>query len=130
MTRPALFTAALLASFAALAQKPDAGQPAGTLTKEEVQKVVNRHQNEVKSCFEQALRLKPNLEGKVAVMFNISAAGDVTEAMIDSDTLQDANTTACMLTVVRTWKFPEPKGGGPVTVTYPWVFKPTGPAKK
>ncbi len=31
-----------------------------------------------------------------------------------------------MLVHIRRWKFPEPQGGGIVTVTFPWIFKPAG----
>lgn len=104
-----------------------AAGPVGTLSKDEINKVLKRHGNEVRSCYEQALRLKPTLEGKIAVKFIIGATGDVLVTEIASDTLNDENLKACMLNVVRSWKFPEPKGGGNVSVTYPWVFKPSEP---
>jgi TonB family protein len=135
-----LSTALTLTAFVALAndggtatgktaEAPTKKAPAvvGSLTKEEVSKVLKRHGNEVRSCYEQALRLKPALEGKIAVKFIVGAAGDVLQTEIASDTLNDENLKACMLTVVRSWKFPEPKGGGNVSITYPWVFKPTEP---
>ncbi|MBS1150427.1 MAG: putative abductin-like protein [Myxococcaceae bacterium] len=31
-----------------------------------------------------------------------------------------------MLARIRRWKFPEPQGGGVVSVTFPWIFKPAG----
>ena len=96
----------------------------GALSKDEITKVLKRHQNEVRSCYDQALRIKPTLEGKVVVKFIIDGKGDVALAEIASDTLNDENLKACMMNVVRSWKFPEPKGGGNVTVTYPWSFKP------
>jgi TonB family protein len=101
----------------------------GNLSKEEITKVLKRHGNEVRSCYEQSLRLKPTLEGKIAVKFIVGATGDVLQTEIASDTLNDENLKACMLNVVRSWKFPEPKGGGNVSITYPWVFKPTEPAQ-
>jgi outer membrane biosynthesis protein TonB len=136
MTSTALTLAALLAltadggtanvpSVARAASKPDAGAgPVGTLSKDEVTKVLKRHGNEVRSCYEQALRLKPTLAGKIAVKFIVGASGDVLQTEIASDTLNDENLKACMLNVVRSWKFPEPKGGGNVSITYPWVFGP------
>jgi TonB family protein len=97
----------------------------GGLTKEEFTKVLNRHQNEIRSCYDQALRIKPKLEGRVAVKFIVTGQGDVVNPeVITSDTINDENLKACMANVVRSWKFPEPKGGGNVTVTYPWSFKP------
>ncbi len=119
MLCPALAFAALLSLGA------DAGTPTGSLTKEEINKVLKRHGNEVRHCYEQALRLKPDLEGKIAVKFIVGKDGDVLQTEIASDTLNDENLKSCMRNVVSSWKFPEPKGGGNVSITYPWVFKPT-----
>jgi hypothetical protein len=38
----------------------------------------------------------------------------------------NSNVENCMTTHIRRWRFPEPKGGGQVFVTYPWVFKAAG----
>lgn len=110
--------------------QPPGPAPVGNLSKDEITKVLKRHQNEVRHCYEQALRLKPELAGKIAVKFIVGATGDVLDSEIASDTLNDENLKACMLKLVRSWKFPEPRGGGNVTITYPWVFNPTEPAKK
>ena len=118
--------AALLANDGGTAPAPKPAKPAvvGTLSKEEITKVMKRHNNEVRHCYEQSSRAKPKLEGKVSVKLIIGASGDVLQAEIASDTTNDENLKNCMLTVVRSWKFPEPKGGGNVTVTYPWSFAP------
>jgi len=33
---------------------------------------------------------------------------------------------ACVQRRVRQWRFPEPKGGGTVRVSYPWIFTSGG----
>lgn len=117
-------------------RKPGAPKPApaaevqGSLSKDVITKVLKRHGNEVRSCYEQALRVRPELAGKIAVKFIVGATGDVLQAEIASDTLGDESFKACMLNVVRSWKFPEPQGGGNVTITYPWVFQPNAPESK
>ncbi|MFZ5468447.1 MAG: TonB family protein [Myxococcota bacterium] len=98
----------------------------GGLSKDVIAKVIKRHQNEIKFCYEQELQKTPDLSGKVAVMFTIDPTGAVAEANVSESSLGSANTESCMLGRIRRWKFPEPQGGGVVTVTFPWIFKPAG----
>ena len=94
----------------------------GGLTADEVGRVVRRHWNEIKACYERELNKNPNLDGKVAVNFVIGPVGDVTETTVREASLDDANVQECMLRHIRTWVFPPPRGGGTVHVNYPWVF--------
>ncbi|RMG20344.1 MAG: TonB family protein [Deltaproteobacteria bacterium] len=98
----------------------------GGLDKEVIARVVRRHQNEIKYCYERELQKDPNLYGKVAVQWVIDGSGAVAQASIAQSTMGNANVENCILTRVRRWKFPQPKGGGIVQVTYPWIFKPSG----
>lgn len=58
--------------------------------------------------------------------FVIDGTGRVSEASVRQDTMNNASVARCMLEQMRRWRFPEPRGGGEVIVTYPWVFKPAG----
>ncbi|MBI3183829.1 MAG: TonB family protein [Myxococcales bacterium] len=98
----------------------------GGLSKDVIAKVIKRHQNEIKFCYEQELQKVPDLAGKVAVVFTIDPAGAVSEANVSESSLGSANAENCMLSRIRRWKFPEPQGGGVVTVSFPWVFKSAG----
>lgn len=98
----------------------------GGLAKEVIARIVNRHQNEIKYCYEKELTKDPNLGGKVAIMWIIDATGAVNTASVAQSTMGNANVENCMLQRVRRWKFPQPKGGGIVQVTYPWILKPSG----
>jgi TonB family protein len=98
----------------------------GGLDKDVIAKVIRRHQNEIKYCYETELNKNPSLAGKVAVAFTIDPAGAVAEANVAETTLGNATAENCMLSRIRRWKFPEPKGGGVVAVTYPWLFSPSG----
>ena len=97
----------------------------GGLSKADIEKVIRRHQNEIKFCYEQELQKAPDLSGKVAVLFTIDSAGVVADANVSETTLGNSNAESCMLSRVRRWKFPESQGGV-TTVTYPWIFKPAG----
>ncbi len=98
----------------------------GGLSKDVIAKVIKRHQNEIKFCFEQELQKNPDLSGKVAVAFTIDPAGAVADANVAESSLSNNNAENCMLARIRRWKFPEPQGGGVVSVTFPWIFKPAG----
>jgi TonB family protein len=98
----------------------------GGLDRDVIARIIRRHGNEIKFCYEQELNKDPNLGGKVAVMWTIDPAGAVADASVTETSLNNTTTESCMLSRIRRWKFPEPKGGGVVTVTFPWIFKPAG----
>ncbi len=56
----------------------------------------------------------------------IAASGTVTAlafAPYPHTTLYSQTLETCMSNEIRTWKFPEPLGGGPVVLTYPWKLQ-------
>ncbi|MGV3625619.1 MAG: TonB family protein [Archangium sp.] len=98
----------------------------GGLDKDVIMKVIKRHQNEIKFCYEQELQKNPALAGKVAVAWTIDPAGGVSEANVSESSVSNANVESCIVQRIRRWKFPEPQGGGVVNVTFPWIFKAAG----
>ncbi len=99
----------------------------GSLDKELIRQVIRRNIGQIKYCYEKELQTKPNLAGKVAVRFLITPKGTVQTAKVaEGTTLRDAAVGDCITLRVRSWRFPEPKGGGSVIVTYPFVFKQAG----
>ncbi|HVE88045.1 MAG TPA: AgmX/PglI C-terminal domain-containing protein, partial [Myxococcales bacterium] len=98
----------------------------GGLSKEVIFKVVKSHEREIQYCYESELNAHPDLAGKVAVVWTIGPDGGVTDASVTETTLAAERAEQCILSRIRRWKFPEVPGGGIVTVTFPWVFKPAG----
>lgn len=98
----------------------------GGLDKDVIAKVIRDHMAEIKYCYEIELNKNPSLAGKVAVAFTIDPTGSVSEASVSETTLNNSSAENCMLRRIRRWRFPEPKGGGVVAVTYPWLFSPAG----
>lgn len=98
----------------------------GGLDKDVIMKVIKRHQNEIKFCYEQELQKNPALAGKVAVAWTIDPTGGVSEANVSESSVGNANVEGCIVQRIRRWKFPEPAGGGVVNVTFPWIFKAAG----
>jgi TonB family protein len=96
------------------------------LDKSVIAKVIRLHWNEIKYCYETQLNQDPHLAGKVAVAFTISGAGVVAAADVSESSLGNRKVEECMITDIKRWRFPEPRGGGQVFVTYPWVFRAAG----
>ncbi len=99
----------------------------GSLSKEVIRRVVRRHINEVKFCYEQELNKNPDLEGRVVVKFIIAASGAVQSAVVASSSIHNSRVESCVVQAVRRWTFPKPEGGGIVIVrAYPFVLSAPG----
>lgn len=97
----------------------------GSLSKEEIGRVIRRNLARFKYCYEKELNKNPNLSGKISVYFTIAPTGSVAEASIRETSMNEQNVEECALKVMRSLKFPQPRGGGIVVVTYPFVFAST-----
>jgi len=95
----------------------------GSLSMEIIRRVIRSHRDQIKYCYSKELTRFPNLAGKVAVKFTISPKGYVTQATVSQTTLRNASVERCICEKIRTWKFPEPKGGGIVIVNYPFILQ-------
>jgi TonB family protein len=102
---------------------PGQAQVRGSLDKEIIRRVVRRHINEVRFCYELEARKNPPLAGRVSVQFTISPEGKVDRSALQSSTLGDPRVENCVVTAFRRWEFPKP-AGGVVVVTYPFNFGP------
>jgi hypothetical protein len=95
----------------------------GGLDKDAIAEVIRRNIGQVRYCYERQLSSNPELYGKVLVKFTIGAGGEVIDPKVDSSTLKSAMVEGCMLRRLAAWKFPLPKGGTQVRVSYPFLFK-------
>jgi outer membrane biosynthesis protein TonB len=95
----------------------------GGLSRDVINRVIQKHYSEIKYCYEKELTRDPALYGKVTVLFLIDGTGGVGEALVQQSTMSSEPVESCMINHVRRWVFPAPQGGGTVQVTYPYVFK-------
>jgi TonB family protein len=102
------------------------GSVQGVLDKEIIRRIVRRHLNEVKYCYEQALAKQPKLDGRVVTKFTISGTGQVIAAFVQSSTLGSPAVEMCVASAIKRWEFPAPSGGGLSMVSYPFTFSPAG----
>jgi TonB family protein len=96
----------------------------GSLDKDIIRRIVRAHINDVRSCYNQGLTKNPNLQGRVAITWTIDKTGKVTESKVQESSVEDPAVAPCIADAVKTWKFPKPKGGGQVVVTYPFNLSP------
>ena len=101
------------------------GKPiiSGSLDMETIRRVIRRHRNEYRYCYEKQLNTKRDLNGKITVKFTIAGNGSVIAAAVADTTMNDRKVEGCLVTKIKRWVFPAPKGGGIVIVKYPFVFK-------
>ncbi len=98
----------------------------GGLSREVINRVIQKHYNEIKYCYEKELTHDPGLYGKITLLFVIAGDGRVGDALVQQTTMSSEPVESCMLNHVKRWTFPAPQGGGTVQVTYPYVFKSSG----
>ena len=96
----------------------------GPLDRDIIRRIVRAHINEVRHCYNIGLSKDPNFAGRVVVQFVIGGAGKVSKSAIESTTLKNPVVGQCMAKAVKRWKFPKPRGGEDVTVSYPFALSP------
>jgi FHA domain len=105
---------------------PGTAQVRGSLDKEIIRRIIRRHLNEVKFCYEKELMKKADLYGRVMIQFTISGTGQVVASVVQNSTMNNPSVEQCIAGAVRRWEFPKPQGGGIVIVSYPFVLKAAG----
>jgi hypothetical protein len=96
------------------------------LDRDQIAAVVNRNMGQIRFCYEQGLQGEPSLNGRVAIDFTISGAGQVSTAQVANTTLNSKMVEECIVMRLKTWKFPLPQGGVNVKVVYPFNLKRAG----
>ena len=90
--------------------------------KEANRRVVQRHIQEVRFCYERGLAKHPEIEGRVSVKWTITGVGQVKNAKLASSTLKNKEVEDCIVKAVQRWSFPHPCNGE-VTITYPFMLR-------
>ncbi|MBP7845597.1 MAG: AgmX/PglI C-terminal domain-containing protein [Proteobacteria bacterium] len=94
----------------------------GGLEKSEINAVVEEHFAQIRYCYNKGLRTNPSLKGKVISRFVVEADGRVSTSKIGSSTLLNPMVENCISGRIATWQFPKPRGGGQVSVNYPFLL--------
>ncbi|NBQ54491.1 MAG: TonB family protein [Proteobacteria bacterium] len=102
------------------------GDPAvsGGLSAEEILQIVRANLNQIVNCYDQLLQRSPSAAGKLAVDWSINAQGGVSSVSIAESSISDSQMKGCVTSSIKLWKFPAPRGGQAVQVTFPFTFNP------
>jgi hypothetical protein len=98
-------------------------QVTGRLPPEVVQRIVRQNFGRFRLCYEQGLRTKPSLTGRVSTRFVIDRAGAVASATDAGSDLPSPTVVSCVVRAFSNLLFPQPEGGT-VTVVFPVLFSP------
>ncbi len=100
-----------------------AGNPVarGSLDPNIIRRIIRRHLPRLRYCYARELVKRPTLAGQVVDKFIIDPRGRVSSATAIG---LDPKVSSCLVTAMRAMVFPAPAGGGIVTVSYPFIFKP------
>jgi hypothetical protein len=92
----------------------------GDVDQKSVRAYINQRTSALRSCYESALRTRPDLAGKMTYTISISTMGNVTSVVIEEDTVGDASVKTCTQAKIKGWRFP--RGEEDAEVTFPVVF--------
>ncbi|MBK6463334.1 MAG: AgmX/PglI C-terminal domain-containing protein [Myxococcales bacterium] len=104
-----------------------ATQVVGRLPPEVIQRIVRMNFGRMRLCYESALRTNPKLGGRASVRFVIGPTGAVASAVPGPTDFAPPAMQTCLATAFRGMSFPQPDGGGSVTVVYPIHFHSDSP---
>lgn len=93
------------------------------LAMEPIREVIRRHLPAIRGCYDEGLARRPELEGRIDVVFTVDGTGVVSEASVQRSTLGDTTVEACVVGEVLRMRFPERAPGGFVRINYPFVFE-------
>jgi hypothetical protein len=96
----------------------------GALDKSLIDAVIKRHMNQIRYCYQRELTKNPSLGGKIVIKFVIAKDGTVSKSDVKSSTMGNSAVESCIASRFMRFQFPEPKGGGIVIVSYPFIFSP------
>jgi hypothetical protein len=96
----------------------------GALDKSLIDAVIKRNMAAIRYCYQRELTKNPSLGGKITVKFVIAADGTVSQATTKATTMNNPAVESCINGRFARFQFPQPKGGGVVIVSYPFIFSP------
>ncbi|WGL61254.1 AgmX/PglI C-terminal domain-containing protein [Pigmentibacter sp. JX0631] len=100
---------------------PPLPPPKATIDTQMVDFVIFNKKEEIRSCYNSAIRKHPGLQGTMTISWKILESGKAADVSVVESSIFDKNLIACLESRLLVWNFPKPKNGF-VTVTYPFQF--------
>jgi hypothetical protein len=95
--------------------------PTPVLNRAEVDAVILDRREEIRGCYEDALRREGALQGSLKVAWWIGTNGKARDIEIGKANLRHERLMSCMRNLILSWNFPKPRYGA-VKVEYPFRF--------
>lgn len=102
--------------------KPADPTVGGNFDKQIIKRIVNQKKAEITQCYNKELQKDPALKGKITIKWTITPDGHVEKIEIVSNELKNDAIAACLTGRIAVWRFPNPKAGASVEVSYPFNF--------
>jgi TonB family protein len=96
----------------------------GGLSKKTVGRVLQSKREKILTCYSKELRNNPEAQGLVLTKIDINQTGKVDAVSVLQSDLGDMTFENCIVSEIRRWKFPAPRGGRVVRVSHPFRFSP------
>ena len=94
----------------------------GSLSREQISRVVNENIHEIQGCYERRLMSDNTLGGRIVFDWTVTAQGSVSQVRVRSSTVSDSKVADCISGLIKAWRFEKP-AGGEVIVTFPFLFR-------
>jgi outer membrane biosynthesis protein TonB len=94
----------------------------GTIDREAIRRVILNNYRVIKTCYERELNKTPDLVGRLVIEWDIGEKGAVLRTAVQSNELGNKAVADCLMSRLRTWRFPEPPSNQIVTVAFPFAF--------
>jgi hypothetical protein len=94
------------------------------LDRSQIQATIMRYLSQVRACYEDGLKRNQALIGQVTMNFEINGAGLLNYSRVQRSSLNDRPVEDCISQKMMNWKFPQPRGGVNVKVSYPFMLRP------
>lgn len=94
----------------------------GGMDKEAIRRVIREHIREIRNCYERELQRTPDLYGKIVLEWDIEEGGRVSRCVPKNNEMGNQRVADCIISRLKTWKFPDPPKDQIGRVVYPFVF--------
>lgn len=94
------------------------------LDRSQIQATIMRYLSQVRACYEEGLKRNQAMIGQVTMNFEVNGGGNLNFARVQRSSLNDRPVEDCISLKMMNWKFPQPRGGVNVKVSYPFMLRP------
>jgi hypothetical protein len=95
----------------------------GNIPQDDVERVLERKNDAIAECYQQALDVLEQIEGSVVLELDVGADGSVAKAYLRDGSLGSAGTEECIIALAKRLRFPKPSGGSHASISYPLTLE-------